>query len=190
VQAFSLSGNPDFSSCLPGFRPQASAPIPNDEKTRSPFGKFSPAQTDTPKLWLLLHSLSHWGIRFQTPHFQVMSTQRQQKFSRLLQKELGELFQHDTKSMFGGAFITVSGVQVSPDFSIATVYLSLTLSKKPQVVLEDIREKSKVIRQQLASRIRNQVRIIPELRFFADETLLEAEKMDKLLASLNIPPAP
>jgi ribosome-binding factor A len=84
----------------------------------------------------------------------------------------------------------VSGVQVSPDFSIATVYLSLTLSKKPQVVLEDIREKSKVIRQQLASRIRNQVRIIPELRFFADETLLEAEKMDKLLASLNIPPAP
>lgn len=119
-----------------------------------------------------------------------MSSQRQQKFSRLLQKELGALFQHDVKSMFGGAFITVSGVTVSPDFSIATVYLSLTLSAKPQVVLEEIRDKSKSIRQQLAGRIRNQVRIIPELRFFLDETLLEAEKMDRLISSLQIPPDP
>lgn len=119
-----------------------------------------------------------------------MSTQRQQKYGRLLQKELGAIFQQDVKSMFGGTFITVSGVNVSPDFSIATVYLSLTLSKKPQVVLEDIREKGKLIRQQLATRIKNQVRIIPELRFFLDESLLEAERMEKLFASLNIPPAP
>ena len=108
-------------------------------------------------------------------------TQRQQKFSRLLQKELSAIFQQDTKSMFGASFITVSGVNVSPDLGIATVYLSLTLTKKPQLVLEEIREKGK--------QIRHQVRIIPELRFFADETLLEAERMDKLLASLNIPPA-
>ncbi len=119
-----------------------------------------------------------------------MSTQRQQKYSRLLQKELGEIFQQDTKSMFGGAFITVSGVNVSPDFGVATVYISLTLSKKPQAILDDIREKSKQIRLQLGGRIRNQVRIVPELRFFLDETLLEAEKMNKLLASLQIPPAP
>jgi ribosome-binding factor A len=118
-----------------------------------------------------------------------MSTQRQQKFSRLIQRELGEIFQHDVKSMFGGAFITVSGVNVSPDFSIASVYLSLTLSKKPQVVLEEIKDRSKQIRQQLAQRIRNQVRIVPDLRFFLDESLQEVEKMDKLLASLNIPPA-
>jgi ribosome-binding factor A len=117
-------------------------------------------------------------------------TQRQQKYSRLLQKELGAIFQQDTKSMFGAAFITVSGVQVSPDFSIATIYLSLTLSKKPQVLLEEIREKGKQIRTLLSSRIRHQVRIIPELRFFIDDSLLEAEKMDKLIASLNIPPAP
>lgn len=129
------------------------------------------------------------GAFFYSIHFQAMSTQRQQKYARLLQKELGEIFQHDTKSLFGGVFITVSGVTVSPDFGIATVYLSLTLSKKPQVVLEEIRDKGKQIRQQLGGRIRNQVRIIPELRFFLDETLLEAEKMDKLLASLNIPPA-
>lgn len=116
-------------------------------------------------------------------------TQRQQKYARLLQKEIGEIFQQDIKSMFGGAFITVSGVNVSPDLSIASVYLSLTLTKKPQAILEDVREKGKQIRQQLGGRIRNQVRIIPELRFFADETLLEAEKMDKLIASLHIPPA-
>jgi ribosome-binding factor A len=128
------------------------------------------------------------GRKFLKP--KTMSTQRQQKFARLIQKELGDIFQHDVKSMFGGTFITVSGVKVSPDFSIASVYLSLTLSKKPQVVLEEIKEKSKQIRQQLASKIKNQVRIVPDLRFFMDETLQEAEKMDKLLASLNIPPAP
>lgn len=118
-----------------------------------------------------------------------MSSQRQEKYGRLLQKELGEIFQFDTKSMFGGAFITVSGVRVSPDLGVASVYLSLTLSKKPQVLLEEIKEKSKHIRSQLASRIRNQARVIPELRFFIDESLLEAEKMDKLISSLNIPPA-
>jgi ribosome-binding factor A len=117
-------------------------------------------------------------------------TQRQQKFSRLLQKELGAIFQQDSKSMFSGAFITISGVNVSPDFSIATVYLSLTLSKKPQVLLEEIREKGKQIRSLLAAKIRHQVRIIPELRFFIDDSLLEAERMDKLISSLNIPPAP
>lgn len=116
-----------------------------------------------------------------------MSSQRQQKFSRLIQKELGEIFLQDVKSMFGGSFITISGVTMSPDLGIATVYVSLTLTKNPNGVLEDIREHSKQIRMQLGSRIRNQVRIIPELRFFADETLLEAEKMDKLIASLNIP---
>jgi ribosome-binding factor A len=109
-------------------------------------------------------------------------TQRQLKFSRLLQKELGAIFQQDSKSMFGGTFITVA--------SIATVYLSLTLSKKPQVLLEEIREKGKQIRSLLAAKIRHQVRIIPELRFFIDDSLLEAERMDKLIASLNIPPAP
>ena len=118
-----------------------------------------------------------------------MSSQRQEKYGRLLQKELGEIFQFDTKSMFGGTFITVSGVRVSPDLGVASVYLSLTLSKKPQLVLDEIKEKTKQIRTQLASRIRNQARIIPELRFFMDESLLEAEKMDKLLSSLNIPPA-
>ena len=117
-----------------------------------------------------------------------MSTQRQQKFSRLIQKELGVIFQQDIKSIFGGSFITVSGVNMSPDLGIATVYLSFTLSKKPQVVLDEIKDHSRQIRQQLGSKIRNQVRIIPELRFFLDETLLEAEKMDKLIASLNIPP--
>lgn len=129
------------------------------------------------------------GIGYRVYKTRLSMTQRQQKFSRLIQKELGAIFQQDTKSLFGGAFITVSGVNVSPDLGIATVYLSLTLTKKPQLILEEIREKGKQIRSMLAGKIRNQVRIIPELRFFADETLLEAEKMDKLIASLHIPPA-
>ncbi len=118
-----------------------------------------------------------------------MDSQRQQKFARLIQKDLGEIFQHDTKSLFGGAFITVTNVRVSPDLSIAKVYLSFLMVKNKEHMMEEIEEKNKTIRQMLARRIKNQARIIPELRFYLDESADYAAKMDTLLSSLDIPPA-
>lgn len=118
-----------------------------------------------------------------------MDSQRQQKFARLIQKDLGEIFQHDTKNLFNGAFITVTSVRVSPDLSIAKVYLSFLLAKDKQQLLEDIEEKNKTIRQLLARRIKNQARVIPELRFYLDDSADYASKIDSLLADLNIPPA-
>jgi ribosome-binding factor A len=117
-----------------------------------------------------------------------MDNKRQQKFSRLIQKELGDIFQRETKSQFGSAFITVTRVQVSPDLGVARIYLSFMLAPNKQLLLEDIQEKTKLIRQILGNRIRHQARIIPELVFFLDETAEYAAKMDTLISGLNIPP--
>jgi ribosome-binding factor A len=118
-----------------------------------------------------------------------MESKRQQKFARLIQKDLSEIFQRDAKSMFNGAFITVTEVKVSPDLSIAKVYLSFLLAKNKNTLLEEIKEKGKAIRQLLAAKIKNQARIIPELHFYLDESLEYAAKIDNLLSTIHIPPA-
>lgn len=118
-----------------------------------------------------------------------MDNKRQQKFSRLIQKELSEIFQREGKAHFGNAFITVTRVDVSPDLGVARVYLSFMLAPSKQLLLEDIREKVKLIRQHLGNRIRHQARVIPELVFFLDATAEYAAKMDTLISGLNIPPA-
>ncbi len=118
-----------------------------------------------------------------------MDNKRQQKFSRLIQKELGDIFQREGRAHFGNVFITVTRVQVTPDLGVARVYLSFMLAPNKQFLLEDIQEKTKIIRQQLGSRIRHQARVIPELVFFLDETAEYAAKMDTLISGLNIPPA-
>jgi ribosome-binding factor A len=117
-----------------------------------------------------------------------METKRQQKFARLIQKELGDIFQADTKGLFAGAFITVTAVRASPDLSIAKVYLSFLNSKDKQGLLADIEEKNKVIRGELARRIGKQVRIIPELQFYLDDTAEYASKIENILNKIEIPP--
>ncbi|MDJ1503824.1 30S ribosome-binding factor RbfA [Xanthocytophaga agilis] len=118
-----------------------------------------------------------------------MDSKRQQKFSRLIQKELGEIFQRDSKSLFGNVWITVTQVRVSPDLSVAKVYLSFLMTDNKEQSLADVNEKNKAIRQTLAAKIRHQVRIIPELIFYLDDTAEYAAKMDALISGLNIPAA-
>ncbi|MES2386901.1 MAG: 30S ribosome-binding factor RbfA [Bacteroidota bacterium] len=116
-----------------------------------------------------------------------MESQRQQKFARLIQKDLGDIFLHDTKGMFNHAFITVTTVRVSPDLGVANVYLSFLAVKDKNATLDAIREEGKQIRMALSNRIRKQVRIIPELRFFLDNSAEEAIRMESLISGLNIP---
>lgn len=116
-----------------------------------------------------------------------MDTKRQQKFSRLILKELSSIFQVDSRHLFGNAFITVTNVEISPDLSVAKIRLSFMLVADKNAMLESIREKSKNIRQILGNKIRNQARIIPELVFFLDDTADYAIKMNAILAELNIP---
>ncbi|CCH52515.1 ribosome-binding factor A [Fibrisoma limi BUZ 3] len=119
-----------------------------------------------------------------------MESKRQQKVARQLQKDLSEIFQRDVPHLFNGAFITVTNVRVSPDLSVARVYLSFLATKNKEMLLDSIREKSRTIRQLLGERVRHQLRIVPDLSFYIDDTAEYAEKMDKLFAGLDIPPAP
>ena len=119
-----------------------------------------------------------------------MESTRQQKFSRLIQKELADIFQRETSHLFSGVYISVTTVRVSPDLGLAKVYLSLMITKDPKATMAEIKAQTKSIRHLLAQRIKKQVRIIPELQFFLDDTAEYAAKMDKLISGLDIPPAP
>lgn len=119
-----------------------------------------------------------------------MESKRQQKVARLLQKDLSEIFQRDSRHLFNGAFITVTSVRMSPDLSIARVYLSFLATPNKDLLLELIQEKGKAIRQQVGDRVRHQLRIVPELHFYLDDTAEYAAKMDAIFANLDIPPAP
>ena len=109
-----------------------------------------------------------------------METTRQNKISRLIQKELSELFLLQTKSM-NGVLVSVSAVRISPDMSIARVYLSVFPSERSQEIVKNINDNMKSIRYELGTRVRHQLRIIPELKFFVDDSLDYAERIDELL---------
>ena len=110
-----------------------------------------------------------------------METTRQKKVARLIQKELGEIFQRESKTMFGGAFITVTGVRMSPDLSVAKAYLSLFAVKDRNALMVDIKKQTKEIRTKMSEKIKKQVRIIPNLDFHIDDSLDYAEKIENLL---------
>lgn len=109
-----------------------------------------------------------------------METTKQNKISRLIQKELSEIFLLQTKSM-NGVLVSVSAVRISPDMSIARVYLSVFPSERSQEIVKNINDNMKSIRYELGTRVRHQLRIIPELKFFVDDSLDYAERIDELL---------
>lgn len=118
-----------------------------------------------------------------------MESKRQLQYSKLIQLELSEIFQRDSKHLFGNAFITVTRTEISPDLSVAKSYLSFMLVENKDQMLELVREKTKSIRQVLGNKIRNQARIIPSLVFFLDDSAEYAVKMDKIISNLTIPKA-
>lgn len=113
---------------------------------------------------------------------------RQQKFGRLIQKELSDIFQRDKRGILDNAFITISDVTVSADLSVAKVYISMMLAKDKAQILERLNRGKGEIRKALGERIRHQVRIIPELVFIIDETEEKAFRIEELIKNLNIPP--
>ncbi|GAA4309787.1 30S ribosome-binding factor RbfA [Nibribacter koreensis] len=116
-----------------------------------------------------------------------MDSKRQQKFARLIQKELAEIFQRDVSHLFQGSYISISGVRVSPDLGVAKTHLSFLLNPNGKDLLKEIQFHTKTIRHELAKRIRNQVRVVPELIFYIDESAEYAAKMDKIISQLDIP---
>lgn len=109
-----------------------------------------------------------------------MQGERLNKVARLIQKELSSIFQEQTRTMHG-MMISVTAVRVSPDLSISKAYLSIFPSEKGEDIINNINNNQKSIRFELGKRIHNQVRIIPELKFFIDDSLDYIENIDNLL---------
>ena len=109
-----------------------------------------------------------------------MENTRLQKIGRLLQKELGDIFLLQTKAM-PGVLISVSEVRVSPDLSIAKAYISVFPSEKGNEIIKSIKENTKAIRFDLGQRVRLQLRKIPELQFYLDDSINYLANIDKLL---------
>ncbi|MEI7895501.1 MAG: 30S ribosome-binding factor RbfA [bacterium] len=110
-----------------------------------------------------------------------MESTRQQKISRLIQKDLGVIFQQESRNLFDGSLITVTKVQVSKDLAIAKVHLSLFITTDKQILLDKIRHHGREVRHMLAQRVHNQLRVMPDLQFFLDDSLDYIENIDSLL---------
>lgn len=110
-----------------------------------------------------------------------METTRQNKIARLLQKELSDIFQKQTSAM-RGILVSVSICRISPDMSICRAYLSVFPSERAQEIVQNINSNVKALRYELGTRVGKQLRIIPELKFFVDDSLDYAQHIDELLA--------
>lgn len=113
-----------------------------------------------------------------------MDTTRQQKVNRLIQKELGEIFRKQTQQM-RGILVSVSTVRVSPDLGMAKVYLSIFPSDKAAELMNNIKANAKAVRFDLGLKVGKQLRVIPELAFYLDDSLDYLENIDKLLGKDN-----
>ncbi len=103
----------------------------------------------------------------------------------MIQKELGSIFQRNAKNSFGHAFITVTMVRMSPDLSVAKVYLSIMMVNDKKAFLEEIIEKKNQIRKELGHQIGKISRIVPDLHFFLDDSVDYAQNIERLLKEIN-----
>jgi ribosome-binding factor A len=110
-----------------------------------------------------------------------MDSIRQNKVARLIQKDLAEIFQHESRNLFQGKLISVTVVRVSKDLSVAKVYLSIFPSEGSDEVLNLIKQVSGQIRGILGHKVGKQLRIIPELSFFIDDSLDYIDNISTLL---------
>lgn len=109
-----------------------------------------------------------------------MESTRQSKIARLIQKELSEIFLLQAKSM-NGVLVSVTSVRVSPDLSIARAHISVFPSERGEEIVKNLSANMRAIRYELGARLRHQLRIIPELKFFIDDSLDYLERIDELL---------
>ncbi|MFC2137598.1 30S ribosome-binding factor RbfA [Bacteroidota bacterium] len=110
-----------------------------------------------------------------------MATTRQNKVSKLIQKDLASIFQLQIKSIYPSGMITVTVVRVTPDLALAKVYLSIFPSNKSNEILEHVQRNVRYFRHQLAQKLKNQLKKMPELDFYLDDSLDYIENIENLL---------
>lgn len=117
----------------------------------------------------------------------MAGSKRQQKFSKLIQKEVSQIIQQEHSGNFVGKLVTVTDVEMSPDLGLARLYISIFPVGASEEVLDHIRSVKSRIRGSLGRAIGKGVRVIPELAFFHDNTAETASRMDAILGTLEIP---
>lgn len=113
----------------------------------------------------------------------AMESTRQKKVSRLIQKELADIFLKKGAEVAPGKLVSITKVRVSPDLSYARAYISIFPSTDQENVLRSIQEQSSKIRYEMGQKVRSQLRIVPEINFFIDDSLDYIDKINKLLNS-------
>ena len=113
--------------------------------------------------------------------YTIMESTRQKKVARMIQKELAVIFQQESRNLFKGKLISVTVVHVTPDLALAKVHLSFFPSDDRDKFLRIIEGKNKFIRHELSKKIRYQVKSIPELAFYIDDSLDYVENIENLL---------
>lgn len=110
-----------------------------------------------------------------------MENTRQQKVARQIQRDIADIFQKEGAHLVRGLLVTVTTVHVSPDFGYAKIYISVFPFEKHAALLATLEENNWFMRRQLGQRIRNQLKTIPELQFFLDDSLEYIEQIDEAL---------
>jgi len=114
-----------------------------------------------------------------------MESKRQQKFAGVIQEDLAAIFQREGMNLLPNTMITITKVRVTPDLAIARVFLSFFNNANNQLALNTIKAHASEIRYKLGARIKDQVRIIPQLEFFVDDTSDYVERMDKIFDKIS-----
>ena len=114
-----------------------------------------------------------------------MESKRQQKFAGVIQQDLAAIFQREGMNLLPNTLITITKVRVTPDLAIARVFLSFFNGTNNQLSLNTIKAHANEIRYKLGARIKDQVRIIPQLEFFVDDTSDYVERMDKIFDKIS-----
>ena len=117
---------------------------------------------------------------------------RQKQIAGLLNEEMSNIFQRLGLNMIGGGMVSISSVKVTPDLLEARFYLSLFQVKDVEAALQKIDDRQHEIKKELAAKVRHQLRSIPVLKFFKDDTLDHVFKMEEIFKKINEekPPAP
>ena len=112
-----------------------------------------------------------------------MESTRQKKVSRLIQKELADIFLRRGNEFAHGKMVSITRVRVSPDLSFAKVYISIFPATGQEIILNSLKEHSSKFRFDLGQKVRTQLRIVPDIAFHIDDSLDYIDKIDKLLKS-------
>ena len=114
-----------------------------------------------------------------------MESKRQQKFAGVIQEDLAAIFQREGMNFLPNTLVTITRVRVTPDLALARVFLSFFNNTNTQLALQTIKLHANEIRYKLGARIKDQVRIIPQLEFFVDDTSEYVERMDRIFDKIS-----